>query len=156
MRLFYYARVFFISIEFATLLLAYFIYANFSNAIVEVFHGIKLNEEAVKWVIAYPISITAWVFKEGITVLFPDERSSEALHKWPDYWKLKAHFNVGIAYAIIFGLTSSVVWLLNIVNTVSGAWLFGTCAAVLSINAFSFYIAKIQIKSALLHLNDDK
>ena len=97
-----------------------------------------------------PIGISGWTLKEGVGILFPDDRTAKILHEWPDYWKLKVHFNVGIFNSILYLTPCMVVWLLDGLKHFEGAWIFFTFAIVVLVNAFSFYTAKIAVRSALL------
>ncbi|MBA4079150.1 MAG: hypothetical protein C0508_29240, partial [Cyanobacteria bacterium PR.023] len=64
--------------------------------------------------------------------------------------------DVGITNSILFTIPCFIVWLLSALNTLVGAWVFVGFAGALSINAFSFYTAKIHLKSALIRLDSDK
>jgi hypothetical protein len=114
----------------------------------------SLNEDAIKWAMIFPVGIAGWTLKEGVGVLFPTEKNEKALHEWPDYWRLKTHFDAGVMNSILFAIPCLIVWLLSALNTLVGAWVFIGFAGALSINAFSFYTAKIHLRSALIQIDD--
>ncbi|MFC0445368.1 hypothetical protein ACFOD1_07460 [Pseudidiomarina halophila] len=155
MRMFYYLKVFFFSFEFAFLVLCLIVYMVSHGFFSQYFPLSSLNDEAIQWVMLFPIGITVWTLKEGVGVLFPSEKKEKVLHEWPDYWKLKIHFDVGISNSIFFTIPCIIVWLLDALSTLVGAWIFAGFAGALSINAFSFYAARISLRSALIRLDDD-
>lgn len=150
MKPLYYLKVFFISFEFFVVLFFLFLYSWFNIEITEFIKNMKFNDKAFEWLILYPISLTVWILKDGIGVLFPDEKTNVILHKWPDYWMLKAHFNVGVFYAICFTILCVAVWLSNKILTASGATIFIACTVSLSIVALSLYNAKVRIREFLI------
>ncbi len=149
----YYFKVFFISFEFLILIISFALYIYFKADISSYFININVNGDALKWIIAYPVSIAGWIFKNGSSVIFPDEKSNRALHEWQEYWKLKAHFNIGLLYCILFSAACLATWFLNKLVTLEGAWIFCSCSIGLSILVYSFYSAKIELKSALIHID---
>lgn len=156
MRMLYFLRVFFVSYEFVFLALCFAVYMFSQKFLSEYFPLSSLNEDAIKWAMILPAGIAGWTLKEGAGVLFPSEKNEKALHEWPDYWKLKIHFDVGIMNSILFAIPCFVVWVFSALNTLVGAWVFVGFAGALSINAFSFYTAKIYLKSALIRLDGGK
>lgn len=154
MRSLYYLKVFVIGYEFFFLLLSLAIYVFFGELFNNYFMTISINEDALKWAMLFPISISGWTLKEGVGVIFPDEHTSKTLHKWPDYWRLKVHFNVGILNSIIYILPCIAVWFIGALNKFDGVWVFLIFSIAVSLNAFSFYAAKISIKSALIRLDE--
>lgn len=155
MKMLYFLRVFFVSYEFAFLALSLAVYVLSKNIFADHFPVSSLNEDAIKWAMIFPAGIAGWTLKEGVGVLFPDEKNEKVLHEWPDYWRLKIHFDVGIMNSILFAFPCFIVWLLSALNTLDGAWVFTSFAGALSINAFSFYAAKIYLKSALVRLDGE-
>lgn len=156
MKMLYFLRVFFVSYEFAFLASCLACYMLTKNFLVEYFPLPSLNEDAIKWAMIFPAGIAGWTLKEGVRVLFPGDKNEKALHEWPDYWRLKIHFDVGITNNILFAIPCFIIWILSALNTLVGAWVFVSFAGALSINAFSFYSAKIHLKSALIRLDDSK
>lgn len=156
MKMLYFLRVFFVSYEFVFLALCLAVYMLSQKVLSGSFPLSSLNEDAVKWAMIYPAGIAGWTLKEGVEVLFPGENNEEVLLEWPDYWKLRIHFDVGITNSILFTIPCFIVWLLSALNTLVGAWVFVGFAGALSINAFSFYTAKIHLKSVLIRLGDAK
>lgn len=153
MKMLYLLRVFFVSYEFVFLALCLAVYMFSQKLLSGSFPLSSLNEDAIKWAMIYPAGIAGWTLKEGVGVLFPSEKNEKVLHEWPDYWKLRIHFDVGIANSILFTVPCFIVWLLSALNTLVGAWVFVGFAGALSINAFSFYTAKIYLKSVLIRLD---
>jgi hypothetical protein len=155
MKILYYIRVFFVSYEFLFLFSGLAIYLFFGDLLSGYFAVSLLNEDAVKWAMLFPMGMTGWTLKEGVGVIFPDGRDSKVLHEWPEYWRLKVHFNVGIFNSILFILPCAAIWFAGAPKSFRGAWIFSVFAIALSINAFGFYAAKISIKSALIRHNED-
>ncbi len=153
MKMLYYLRVFFVSCEFFFLAVCLVSYIFSQELLSEYFPLDSLNDDAVKWAMLFPLGIAGWTFKEGVGVIFPSEKDQKALHEWSGYWRLKAHFDVGIFNSIVFILPCLAVWLLSALNTFLGTWVFVAFAGALSINAYSFYAAKIEVKSALIRLD---
>lgn len=156
MKVLYFLRVFFVSYEFALLILCLAAYILSKNFLSEHFPLPSLNEDAIKWAMIFPAGVAGWTLKEGVGVLFPGDKNEKVLHEWPDYWRLKVHFDVGITNSILFTIPCFFVWLMSALNTLVGAWVFIGFAGALSVNAFSFYSTKIYIKSALIRLNGIK
>ncbi|WP_415775004.1 hypothetical protein ACMYQ1_13620 [Shewanella oncorhynchi] len=154
MKALYYLRIIFISYEFVFLVISTAIYIVYSDFIGKYFLAVSINEDALKWAMLFPISISGWTLKEGVGVIFPDDRTSKILHEWPDYWRLKAHFNVGILNSVIYLLPCISVWFIGGLNKFDGVWLFFMFAIAVSLNAFSFYIAKISVRSALIRAHE--
>lgn len=154
MRALYYFRVFFVSLEFAFLVVFYAAYMVFNDDLNKYFPLESLNEDAVKWVMLLPVGLAGWTLKEGVGVIFPGDDVNRVLHQWPDYWRIKAHFDVGVLNAFLFFIPCLIVWMLGDFNTLIGATFFFAFAGSLSINAFSFYTAKLNVRTALLRLDD--
>lgn len=130
------------------------IYIAFGDFLERYFLAVSINDEALKWVMLFPISVSGWTLKEGVGIIFPDDRTSKILHEWPDYWRLKAHFDVGILNSILYLLPCIVVWFIGGLSKFDWAWLFFMFAIAASLNAFSFYTAKIAVRSALIRIHE--
>ncbi|MEL4429363.1 hypothetical protein [Shewanella mangrovisoli] len=154
MKTLYYLRVFFFSYEFVFLIFSAAIYILFGEFLEKHFLEVSINQDALKWAMLFPVSISGWTLKDGIGVIFPDDKTSKILHEWPDFWRLKAHFNIGIMNSIIYLLPCMAVWFIDGLSKFDGAWFFFMFAVAVSINAFSFYTAKIGIRSALIRANE--
>lgn len=154
MKFIYYVRVFILSFEFLALIFVLALYLFLNDIFTTIFNSIKINDEALKWLISYHIGIAVWILKDGTTILFPDEKTNRALHEWPEYWKLKAHFDVGIFYCISSTAICLSICFFEGIKTINGAWFFSACTISLSLSAYSFYVAKIKLKSALIHLSN--
>ena len=154
MKALYYLRVFFISYEIIFLIFSAVIYIFFGGLLEKSFLAISINVDALKWAMLFPFSISIWTLKEGVGVIFPDDRTSKILHEWPDYWRLKVHFNVGVLSSIIYLIPCITVWFIGGLNKFDGAWLFFMFAITTALNAFSFYTAKIGVRSALIRAHE--
>ena len=109
------------------------------------------NSDALKWLIIYPVGLATWMLKEGTKIIFPDDKMSKTLHEWKYYWQLKAHFNVGIFYAISLSALCVFVWATNNLTTGWGFSLFISCIIAISLDALSFYQAQVKVKEILIH-----
>lgn len=154
MRALYYLRVFFLSFEFACSFFGIALIILFGPSLRGSYADLQLNSEAIKWLMLFPVGIAAWTLKEGVRVLFPDGKHAKVLHEWPDYWRLKAHFNIGVLNSIAYSIPCILVWIVSPSIGFTGAWVFLTCTIALSINAFSFYGASIAVRTALLRVQD--
>lgn len=115
----------------------------------QAFENKELNQEALKWLALVPLGIAGWTLNEARNVIFPDEKSVKILSKWPDYWKLKTHFYVGITFCALFVVPCLFIWFFDELKNFQSAWSFCTFTLALAINAGSFYFAKIELKSIL-------
>lgn len=149
----YVFRVFFISLEFACFLLfvifSYFLDSEQTNKLL-----FLLNKEAVGWALIYPTVIAAWTLKQGGGFLFPPSCLAVILRKWPDYRLLKIHLNVGVFNSIFYAMISFLVWFFDFFYNSVGFWVFVASVVALSINALTFYLASIEIKSNLYNLDE--
>lgn len=153
MKALYYFRIFLISNEFLFLTCCIAIYIFFGDTLRVYFLKSPINQDALEWAMLFPIGISGWTLKEGIGVIFPDDRTNKILHEWADYWKLKAHFDIGVFNSIIYLLPCISVWFFGGLDKFEGAWLFFMFAIAATLNAFSFYTAKISVRSALIKIS---
>jgi hypothetical protein len=153
MKAFFYLRIFFISLEFLFLILSFATYMVFGNWLEKKFLILSINKDALQWAIVLPIAISSWILKDGVGVIFPNDNTDKILHDWPDYWKLKVHFDVGIFNCIIFLLPCLGVLFSGTLNKFGGVWLYLIFAFAGLINACTFYYAIIDIRSALIKIN---
>jgi hypothetical protein len=144
----YYLRVFFVSFEFLILLSSGYFYMNFPDFVLPIIKTPVFDSEAFKWFVLYPVCLAVWVFKSGVSVLFPNDSLSKKLHAWPGYWKLKAHFNVGLIYCVIWGALSLIVW--AYFSGEGSIFMLWTAVLGSSVSALSFYMADIRIKEILM------
>jgi hypothetical protein len=156
MRAIYYIRVFFVSSEFMAVLSGLAIYILFGDLLANYFSALTLNSEFVKWLMLFPIGISGWTLKEGVGVIFPNDKNSKILHEWSEYWKLKAHFDIGVLNSILYLLPCLAFWMFGTLKGFDGIWAFFVFAVALSLNAFSFYNAKISVKSILIRIDKEK
>lgn len=108
------------------------------------------NQDALNWLTLVPVSIAVWTLKEAHEVVFPDENSAKILSKWPDYWKLKAHFYIGVTFCVLLATPCIFIWFFDGLKVFHFAWAFFTFTSALVANAGSFYFAKIELKSILV------
>src|SRR5699024_12435044 len=93
----------------------------------------------------FPAGIASWTLKEGVAVLFPSDKNEKALHEWPDYWRLKVHFDVGITNSILFTIPCFIVWIMSALNTLVGALVFVGFVGALSVNALIYFTVGIHL-----------
>ena len=120
-----------------------------------VFDEIQFNQDAIKWVVIFPVSIFGWILKEGSGVLFPDTNTNKILHQWPNYWRLKAHFQVGVILCFLLILPCIFMWFTNKLGGFEWAWFFFVFVIALILNASSFYFGKIELRSILIHVKEN-
>lgn len=150
-KVIYYLRVLLISYEFVALILFWMTYLYYRQTIDSFVVSENINKDALKWLVIYPVGLATWMLKEGVSILFPNEIMSKILHEWTDYWQLKAHFNVGVFYAVFLSVPCIYVWATNNLTTGWGGALFLSCTFSISLAAFSFYQAKLKIKELLIN-----
>lgn len=80
MKALYYLRVFFVSYEFLFLFFCGAIYMAFGDSLGRYFLKFHINDDAMKWAMLFPISISGWTLKDGVGVIFPNDRTSRFLH----------------------------------------------------------------------------
>ncbi|MBL4588470.1 MAG: hypothetical protein JKY11_00120 [Alphaproteobacteria bacterium] len=122
----------------------------FGEVLSSSFNRIRFNEGALTWMPLLPVTICCWVLKEGVSVLFPQEKDLKILHEWPDYKKLKVHFNVGVVFCVLLTAPCLFIWLFNKLESFEWAWIFCVCVIALLADAYSVYSAKIELKSVLV------
>lgn len=148
----YYMRVFFISFEFLSILMAFAFYCFFGAELDAFWRNVSPNEKALEWLFLYPVAVAVWVVKEGANVLFPSERANAILHGWPDYWRLRAHFNVGVIYCVGLAVPCVFMWLVNGLSSSKGMLTFLACALASSVSALSFFQANLRLKEILIRI----
>lgn len=131
---------------------SYFILTHHSVKISLFLHSSSFDSQALQWLALYPLGLAAWVFQSGSLVLFPSEKADKILHEWPDYWKLKAHFNIGIIYSIFWAVSAATPWTLGSFNTAYGAISLAASILGASISALSFYQANLTLREILIRI----
>lgn len=107
--------------------------------------------DILKHVALLPSAMLIWVFQENRKLLFSNENKDATLQKWPDYWKLKVHLDVGLFYAFVFAAIGLFVWMLGYqANEPKG--LIPLSISVLGglVVVLSTYFAGIKIQELLL------
>lgn len=148
-----YLRVFIVSFEF--LFFMFFIavlYWLSPDTTEKIFTS--LDSDAKKWVMLYPFLMAGWNLKEAKLILFPTEKQAYILRGWPDYNHLKIHLNIGIFNCLFYTFICFLMWAFNLLDTHAGFWFFIASVIALSINALTFYLATIEIKSILFKSRD--
>ncbi|WP_271410752.1 hypothetical protein [Pseudomonas sp. Q1-7] len=153
MKFLYYVRVLLVSFEFLIVVFMAAIYLAFNDQIDTLILSGSPNEKAVDWLILYPMAVGAWVLNEARNVLFPTGGADSVLHQWEGYWRLKAHYNVGLFYCLFPIVPCVLVWLFNSIFTSWGITLFFACVVVVSVSAISFYQANVRLRELLINVS---
>lgn len=111
MKIAYFIRTFFISVEFLIIAVSVYLYFNYEIDIVKFSKSLKINEEIGKYFIMLPLGLAVWIFLETKKIVFDNSAFSKLLVSWPEYWKLKMHLQVTLIYAALFSFISIIPWL---------------------------------------------
>lgn len=150
MRFLYFARVFFVSLEFLVLTLTFFCARLFESHASALASVLAINEELIKWAILLPITLFAWCANEGRDLIFSNPEHSKILVNWPDYWKLKQHVVASLIFLIIFCALSGLPWLSKSGITTGTGLIFFTAGCIgCIIVAAQLYAAKISINEIM-------
>lgn len=150
MRILYFARVFFVSLEFLVLTLTFFCVRLFEPHASALASALAINEELIKWAILLPITLFAWCANEGRDLIFSNPDHSKILVNWPDYWKLKQHVVASLIFLIIFCTLSGFPWLSKSGITTGLGLIFfaGGCVGCIIVAA-QLYAAKMSINEIM-------
>ena len=103
-----------------------------------------------------PSAFAGWVFMESKKLLFPELGKKALLQKWPDYWRLKVHFNVGLVYGFIFAAIGLTVWILGYkISEPVGFVLSLTSVVGGLIVVASVYFARIRVSEILIDVGQE-
>lgn len=150
MRLFYFVRVFFVSLEFLVLTLTFFCVRLFEPHASAIASALAINEELIKWAILLPITLFAWCANECRDLIFSNPDHSKILVNWPDYWRLKQHIVASLIYLIIFCALSGFPWLSKSGITTGPGLIFFVAGCVgCIIVAAQLYAAKMSINEIM-------
>lgn len=150
MRLLYFSRVFFVSLEFLFLALTLLCARLFESHASALASTLAINEELIKWAILLPITLFAWCANEGRDLIFSNPEHSKILVNWPDYWRLKQHVFVSLIFLLIFCALSVLPWLSKSgITTGAGLVLFVAGCIGCGIVAAHIYAAKISINEIM-------
>lgn len=106
-------RLLLIGPEFVILLAGAAIEYQFSGEIARWISGSSPPDEIVKHLALIPAAAAGWMLFSGRTLLFPEKDVKQSLHSWPDYWKLRAGFDVALIYAAAFAVLGLIAWAMN-------------------------------------------
>jgi len=152
MRFLYVLRVVLVSIEAVILAGSWLSFTYFLDSLQLFATSVDLNEEVLKYLMLLPVAIAAWIISETKLILQEDVETARILTHWPDYWKLKTHTWVSVAYSIVFAAMSLIPWAAKSgISTGYGMLLF-----IISIGgqlwlAISVYAARIRVKEIIAH-----
>lgn len=150
MRLLYFLRVAFISVEAFLISVSGLVWYHFPTDINHLAVTIALNDEVLKYLMAVPIGLAIWVANELRQLLHEDKATTRILVGWPDYWKLKLHLWVSLAYAGFFVCLSVAPWVVRDgISTGIGFLLFLTSIIGQFSLALSVYAARLRVKELL-------
>ncbi|MGY2286707.1 hypothetical protein [Pseudomonas gingeri] len=152
MKLFYYLRVFFLSVEACILAVGFLSWVYLGQQIQSFASSIAINDEALKYLMFLPAALAAWIFNEARVLLQDDSDTFKILVKWPDYWKLKSHLWVSLFYAVFFASLSLVPWIVKSgISSVGGLLIFTVSILGQLTVAISVYFARISIKEVVVN-----
>jgi hypothetical protein len=150
MRAGYVARVIIISPEMLVLLGCWVLTSHFETEATSIATGLNINQELAKYSVLLPISLFVWIAKEAKDLVFSNQSHAETLVNWPEYWALKVHIIVSLAYALVFCLLSAVPWLSKSgISDGPGLILFASGLTGILCVAASVYLAQMSIKEIL-------
>lgn len=87
--------------------------ARYHSEISAAVESLRLKEEILKYLALLPGAGAVWVFTEGKKLLFPEENTKGQLQKWPEYWRLRASFDISLTYAALFAIAGLTSWALD-------------------------------------------
>jgi hypothetical protein len=150
-------KVFFVSFEFLVISLCLLSLLNYPQEIKNIASQIESNNEILKFLAIIPIGIFVWIIKEARELLFPGEKINNILHEWPEYWKLRIHFNVALFYSFIFLALGLSVWIFGLdINNEIGFVLLIVSIIGSFIDAISVYFGKVKQEEIMLRLGTKK
>lgn len=153
MRVFYFARVLLVSVEALLIGLSGLAWYYFSEDFGRLAGTISLNEDILKYLMVVPVGLAIWVANELRQLLQEDKGTTRFLVGWPDYWKLKLHLWVSLAYAAVFACLSIAPWLMRSgISTGIGLLLFLTSIIGQLLLAVSVYAARLRVKELLANV----
>lgn len=143
-----------ISIEFLIFALAItFIYV-WPEKVLFVSSKLSSNSEITQHIALLPSAFMGWVFYESKKLLFPEEDKMTIFQEWPDYWKWRIHFKVGLMYSLLFAIVGLLAWVLDykIVEATGFVMLVSSVAGGLVV-VVSVYMARITQAEILISNN---
>lgn len=153
MKLIYSLRVALFSFEFLILVSTWLAWVYFRVELGALSASLELNQEIIKYMMFAPAGIAVWVFNEARLLLQEDKETIRILTAWDDYWRLKTHIWVTLAYAVLFALSSLLPWIFKGgIGTGAGLLLFLCSIAGQLALAASIYAARIRMKEIIVQM----
>lgn len=147
MRIFYLLRVLFVSAEFLIIAVSSLLAAYALEEVRAFATSMEFNPDLVKFLMIVPAGAIVWIANETRLLLQDDKDTTRLLVRWPDYWKLKAHTNVSMFYAVFFCAMSIIPWASKAgLSTGAGLLFFGCGFVGQSAVMCSIYSARIRLK----------
>lgn len=151
-----YFRAIVVSFEFLIILLGICAILYFPVQVNNMATYIETDKEVVEYLAFLPVILFVWTARKSKNLLFPGDKYLKILFEWPEYWRLRIHFNVGICYSILFALIGLMVWVLGIeVDDTLGFMLIALSICGGFIVVVSIYFAKIKQMELLSQIDYD-
>ncbi len=112
------------------------------------------NAEALRYVALAPVTVMVLVFNDSYKLLFPSEGKKKRFQAWPEYWKFKIIFFVGLMYSVLFGVAGLMTWILSFkINESIGLVVFAGSVVGSFVVYVSIYLARIKVKELMIRGN---
>ncbi len=72
------------------------------------------SDEKIKWMALLPVALLGLIFKDCSKLLFPEKDKKEIITGWSNYWQLRNLADVTMGYGIIFAVSGSLSWILDL------------------------------------------
>ncbi|MFZ3072653.1 MAG: hypothetical protein WA162_05370 [Thermodesulfobacteriota bacterium] len=150
-----YFRVIFISIEFLVILLGAIFFFLWPEYAILISAKLSDNSDFQKYLFAASPILAVYVFNESRKLLFPEKVKKKIFQSWPDYWKLKIHFLVGLLYSGLFAGIGLLTWALGYkVNEPKGFVMLAVSVVGGLVVAVSVYWARIRLPEILADIEE--
>ena len=147
-----YFKVVILSFEFIILLIGVVILFFWPELAITLSRNFSDSSEFLKYIALVPSFLAVWVFTESRKLLFPEEDQIKILQSWPDYWKWKIRFIVGLSYSVLYAAMGFAVWALGYKFTEpKGFILMATSLAGQFVVVLSVYVARIKQSEILVN-----
>lgn len=147
MRILYFLRVLLISTEFLIIAVSWLLAVYALDAVGKFSLSMDFNPDLVKFLMIIPAGAVVWIANETRLLLQDDKDTTRLLVRWPDYWKLKAHTNVCMVYAVFFCVVSIIPWASKSGLSTGSGLIFFVCGFVGQLAVvYSIYSARIRLK----------
>lgn len=135
-----FCKIFFISLEFLVIFISICIYGFFGDYLDNYLKGVQFNQEMLKYLSIVPYSIFIWIWNKGSSFLQRDTQNSKILVEWDKYHCLKKCYQVGLFYAILSVIVSTIS-VLTYTHSAIHVISFFASLIIISIVAISFHFA---------------